>query len=336
MDDLFKIRVLTTAVNAMKNAPRKIYDRIFAGKEHLEPTDRLAVDVISGSEGILKNISVYAPAQVRDRTNRKTITMTAPRIAEKRFIPTADLNAMRAFGGQISVEMMKNRIAREQRDMRGETDRTLEFWAANALKGQILDADLTTVLVDYNLDASHAPVLTGADLWTDAASNPIARIRALKQLINDDAGATITGWLAFLGSGVMDALLAHDMVRDFLRYDRGSQIAESGRITRLAGVELIEDDESFVDDTGTRHRFIEDDEFLLIGECDQLVDVPYAPIVDSAAPGGVGNVDTNGGGVLFFSKSWKKEDPDGRWVKIETRPLPALQRPGAVVDATVI
>ena len=337
MDDLFKIRILTAAINAMKGPARRIYNRIFAGKEHMEASDRLAFDIITGSEGLLCNISIYAPADVDEKTGRKTVTMQAPRLADKRFVASAELNALRAYGKQMGMELMKTRIAREQNDMRGKHDRTLEFWAANALKGKIYDKDLTTVLVDYNMDATHKLTLTGNDLWTDGAnSDPIAKIREWKRLIEDDSAANITGWLAYLGWEVMDALIAHAKVKDFLKTDRGAQIAENGRLKILAEVELDEYNGSFLDDAGTRKRFIDSDEFLLIGLCDDLVDVPYAPVVDDDAPGGVGNIDVNGNGVLFFSKSWKEQDPSGRWIKAETRPLPVLQRPGAVVDAKVV
>jgi hypothetical protein len=335
MDNLFKIRTLTAAVNAIKAPMRRVYNRIFAGFENMQPSDRLAFDVISGSEKLLGNISIFAPATVDDKTNRKTITLAAPRIANKRFVATSELNAYRAFG-EAGVEMMKNRIAQEQKDMRGKHDRTLEFWAVNALKGVIYDSDMTTVLVDYNVDASHRPTLTGTDLFTDAASNPIAKIRAWKQMIEDDSAASIDSWVAFCGSGVMDALLVNEAVRELLKTDKGSQIAESGRIQRLAEVELDEYNGSYLDAANTRQRLISPDEFLLVGICDELAEVPYAPVVDDDAPGGVGNVGEGGAGTMFFSKSWKKKDPSGRWIKCESRPLPVLKRPGAVVDATVI
>ena len=335
MDNLFKIRTLTAAVNAIKAPMRKVYNRIFAGYENMQPSDRLAFDVISGSEKLLSNISIFAPATVDDKTSRKTITLTAPRIANKRFVATAELNAYRQFGG-AGVEMMKDRIAREQKDMRGKHDRTLEFWAVNALKGILYDSDMATVLVDYNVDATHKPVLTGTDLWTDAASNPIARLRAWKQMIEDDSAATIDSWVAFIGSGVMDALLVNEAVRELLKTDKGSQIAENGRIQRLAEVELDEYNGSYLDGSGTRQRLITANEFLLVGICDELVDVPYAPVVDDDAPGGVGNVGEGGQGVMFFSKSWKEKDPSGRWIKCESRPLPVLKRPGAVIDAVVV
>ncbi|BBO80175.1 hypothetical protein DSCO28_07410 [Desulfosarcina ovata subsp. sediminis] len=335
MDNLFKIRTLTAAVNAIKAPSRRVYNRIFAPYENMQPSDRLAFDVISGSEKLLSNISIYAPATVDDKTSRKTITLTAPRIANKRFVATAELNAYRQFGGP-GVQMMMDRIATEQKDMRGKHDRTLEFWAVNALKGVIYDSDLSTVLVDYNVDATHTPTLTGADLWTDAASDPIAKIRAWKKLIEDDSAAAIEAWVAFCGSGVMDALLGNTAVRELLKYDKGSQMAENGRIQRLAEVELDEYNGSYVDASETRQRYIGSDEFLLVGICDELAQVPYAPVVDDDAPGGVGNIGEGERGVMFFSKSWKEQDPSGRWIKCESRPLPVLKRPGAVVDATVI
>lgn len=336
MDDLFKIRVLTAALNALKSPSMKIYNRIFKNREHMEPSDRLAFEVISGSEKILKNISIYAPAEVTDKTGRKIVTLTAPRLAQKRFIHTAELNALRAYGKQFGLEQMKTRIAREQVDMRGIMDRTLEYWAVNALKGKILDSDLETVLVDYNMPASHQITLAGNNLWTSASSDPVNRLRTLKKLIEDDSGAAITGWLGYMGSDVMDALLQHTKVRELLKYGKGVQVAENGKITKLSEVELDEYNGSFLDDNGTRRRFIDEKYFMLIGLCADLVDVPYAPIVDSKASGGVGNIDAKGNGALYFSKSWEVEDPSGRWVKAETRPLPVLQRPGAVIYAKVV
>ncbi|MEW6265310.1 MAG: major capsid protein [Thermodesulfobacteriota bacterium] len=336
MDNLFKIRALTAAVNKMVAPARRIYNRYFQPKEHLEPTDRLAFDIITGSERLLGNISVVAPATVTGKTGRQTVTMTAPRLSHKRVIHASDLNALRAYGQQTQVELMATRLAIEQRDMRNMVDRTMEYWACGALKGQIYDADLSTVLVDYGMAATHTPTLTGTNLWTNASSKPVERLRSYMKTIEDDSYATITGWEAWVGSSVMDALLSHSAVLDLLKYQGGVQIAETGRISLLAGVRIEEYNASFTDSEGNRKRMIDEDRILLIGLCDDLVDTPYAPIVDHKAPGGVGNTDANGAGVMFYSASWEEEDPPGRWIKVEARPLPVLQRPGAVIYAKVV
>lgn len=333
MDSLFKTRTLTTSINALRAPGRKIFQQCFASKLNYQPTDRLAFDIVSGNETVLSNIKIDAPASVGVKTGRRTITTIAPRLAEKRLIHTYEINAMRGYGEQSSVELMSKRIAREQLDMRNMFDRTLEFWAANALRGKIYDADLTTILVDYGLSGTHAPALLLTNRWTDSSSNPIANIRAWKLLIEEDSGHEITGWRAYAGNSVMGALLNHSKVTDLLAFERGRQIAEDGYIVKLAGVTIEEYNGSFLDSTGTRKRFVEDDEFILIGEGADVFDCPYAAVVDEDAHGGVGQ---GGTGQLFFSKSWKEEDPSGRWIKGESRPLPVLQRPDAIVVATAI
>jgi hypothetical protein len=337
VDNLFKIRVLTAAVNNIQPPPMTIYNRLFRGREHLEPSDRLSFDIITGNETLLPNISVIAPATVDSKTGRKTVTMTAPRLADKRFIHTSEMNALRAFGSQGSVEMLQQRIAREQRDMKDKHSRTLEYWAASALKGTIYDSDMSTELVNYGVADSHTPTLSGNSLWSSSSSKPVNKIREWKKLIGDDAGTTITGWVMFCGSSVMDNLLTHSSVLDLLKYTGGVQIAQSGRIGTLAGVEIIEYHGSFTHTDGTTKRFIDDDYVLLVGLCADLVDVPFAPVVDSDSPQGVGNVQAGGTAPqMYFSKSWKENDPSGRWIKVESRPLPVLQRPGAVVYAKVV
>ncbi|MFH1136574.1 MAG: major capsid protein [Pseudomonadota bacterium] len=339
MDNLFKIRTLTAAVNAMPAPAMVVYNRLFRQRAHLVPSSRMAVDIRAGSERILQSIAVDADAAVTTKTNRRVITLEAPRLAEKRTISAASMEDIRKLGDQVRVESLADRIREELQDMRNETDRTMEFWAANAIKGKIYDADLTKVLVDYNLPSSHDITLSGTGdelYWDNASSDPSAALRDLKLLIEDDCGTTITGWLAFLGSGVMNALLGHQKIRELLAQERGRAVAESGRVERLSEVDLVEYNGSFIDSSGTRRRFIERNEIVLIGLCPDLVDCPFAPVVNTKAPGGVGNVDENGRGVMFFAFSWDKDDGSARWIQVETRPLPVLQRPGAVVRATVI
>jgi len=340
MDNLFLIRSLTTAVNSLVPPPRRAWNRLFAAKQNMQGTDRLAFDIITGSEGLLPNLAVASPATVDAKTARTTVTVTAPRISNKRPMPDAQLNAWRAFGSQIGTEMARTWIAREQLDMRNKHDRTHEFQAVGALKGYIYDSDGTTLLVDYGLAATHRVTLTGDDLFSSPNSHPVERLRTWKRTIEDDSGTEITGWLAYLGYQVMDELLKNGDILTFMKYDKGSQMAESGRIQRLAEVELDEYNGSYLTDASVRTRFIEPYEIVLIGLCNDLVDCPYAPIIDNDAPDGVGNVTVSEAGRTvtnpFYSKSWREPDPAGTWIKVESRVLPVLQRPGAVIVARAV
>ena len=325
MDNLFLVRALTTAINAMRTPGGVILNRYFRPKAHAVLSSRFGFEVISGSEGVLKTIGVADPALVRDKTSRAFYPCEAPRIAPKKFISAAEVDSVRAFGSQISAELLESRIAKEQLDMRNEIERTLEFWAAHALRGQVLDSDLTTVLADYLFDADHTEVV--GKPWNGDAEDPdiIGDIRRWKLMIEDDSGHTVTGWHAFCGYKVMNAIINDSSVRELLVFERGRQIAEQGAIVRLAGVTIEEYNGSFVTDSGTRTRFLDADEFILIGEGEDVFDMPYAPCVqEGASPSD-----------FFFSKSWSEQDPSGRWILAEVRALPVVQRPNAIVRATV-
>lgn len=326
MDSLFQTRALTTAINGMRTPGSVIYNRYFRSRTVPILSSRFGFEVIGGSEGVLKNIGITDPAQIRDKTTRRFFPCEAPRIASKKFVTAAEVDSVRAFGSQTGTELMESRIAKEQLDMRNEIERTLEFWCANALRGQVLDADLTTVLADYLFDDTHLVSLASKP-WDGTSSTPdiIGDLRSWKLMIEDDSGHTITGWHAFCGYKVMNALIGNSDLRELLVYERGRQIAEEGAIVRLAGITIEEYNGSFMSSTGTRTRFVKEDEIILIGEGDDVFSMPFAPCVqEGASPND-----------FFFSKSWSEQDPSGRWIYAENRSLPVVQRPNAIVCAEV-
>lgn len=327
----FSPRALTTSVNLMKPAPTRVLDVVFSNKKR-QLQDTFSWDVKAGSEGLLPNISVAAEATVRGGIGRKNLTCRAPRYAEKEFIAAADLNDMRKFGDASYPELLKERIADEQYDMRQRVDLTREFQACKALSGQVVDKD-GNVLVDYNLPAAHTPTLINTALWTDAASDPIGNIRAWKKLIAQNGGP-VTGFAAFCGSDAMTALINNESVRGLLGYQAGQQIAETGGISRLAGVGSIEEYfGSYLNSAGTRFDLIPEDVFALVGLGPQVAAELFAPVIDLKAPGGVGKGQA---ADIFFSKMWEVEDPSGQWIKVESRPLPVFFQPLCVVWATVV
>jgi len=326
---IYDSRVLTAAVNQMRPVKTPVLDKVFSRKKR-QLSSAFMWDIKSSDEQLLGNISVSAPASVTNKTGRKTITCKAPRFAEKRDINAEDLDAVRGFGEEVGPELIKERMADEQFDMRTDIDRTREYQAVKALSGVVVDKDGNTI-VDYNLPAAQKPVLTGTALWTDAASDPVKNIRAWKKYIADRM--SVTTFTSFCGSGVMDAMLNNANLRDLLKYIKGDQLANQGRIGNLAGVEIEEYFGTYKDEAGTRQQMIANNIFALVGLAPDATAELYAPVADLKAKGGVGK------GVkadIFFSKSWETEDPSARWVKVESRPLPVIFRPEFVIYAQVI
>ena len=334
-DSLFTLRALVTAVNEIITPKMPIFDRYFRPVARMQPTDKLQYDIITSDEAILASVSARAKGTEIDLTGKATVTLEAPRLNPLKFISAADLNAYRKMGSAIAPEMLKNRIALEQADSLNKINRTLEHWATGALRGQVIDKT-GTVLVDYDLASTHTSDLTGTALWTHVDSTPLVNLKAYRKLITHDAGAMITGFVAYLGDGVMDALTEHADVRDVLKYTQGTRLTEDGEISVLSKVQLHEYDGSYVNSSGTRVDFIEDGHILIIGLCDQLFACPYSPIVNLDAPNGVGNVNAAGQGQMYFSESWPEKNPSGRWLLTEARPIPVVQRPGALIYKKVV
>ncbi len=321
---IFQNRVLTAAVNKMRPVKTHVLDLIF-GRKKRQLSGLFAWDIKSSSERLLKNIRVSEAAQVTDKTGRKTVTCQAPRFAEKRHISAADLESMRAFGEQAAPELMKERLADEQFDMRMDVDRTREFMAIKALSGQVVD-ESGAVIVDYNFPAAQKPVLAGTAKWTDAASNPVKNIRSWKKYIGDRVG--VDKYVAICGSKAMDALIENPAALELLKYNAGKQLADEGRIAFLAGCAIEEYYGTYKDAAGVRQQLIPDNVFAIVGIASDNAAELYAPVVDLKAAGGVGK---GKAADLFFSKSWEVEDPSGRWVKVESRPLPVLFQPECVI-----
>lgn len=330
MDNLFKTRVLTREVNKIKGPPSLILQKVFGYKER-QVGSQFAWDIVSGSDKLLGNLKTSDAATIAVGTGMRTVTCSAPRFAEKRFFSAALLEDIRATGTQSANELIQQRIAKNLRDMTGKATRTREFQAAKAITGQVVDKN-GTVLVDYNFTAAQKPVLTGTDLWTDASSDPMQKMRGWKKQINQLVGGVDT-FYAFCGTGAMDALINNTNARELLKYTVGDQIAKMGTMSNLAGIELIEYDGSYTTDADVVTDLIPNDAFILVGVSMDTAAELYAPVIDLKDPSGVGK---NRKASMFFSKSWEVEDPSGRFLKVECRPLPVLYRPECIVFATVI
>ncbi len=330
MADNFTARMLTLTVNKMKPVKTPVLDKVFAKKKR-QLTGIFAWDVKTATNNLMASIATSAEATVRGGIGKVEVTCSAPRYATKELISANDLADMRKFGSVTETELLKERVAEEQADMKANTDLTREFQAVKALSGVVVDKN-GKQLVNFNVPAEMKPVLSGTALWADDASDPIKNLRAWKKLITQKSGGIVSEFVAYCGSGAMDALLNNPNILEKLKFYLGQQLAEEGRVARLAKVSIEEYDGTYTDDNGVMHDMIPEDVFVLVGIVSDGAAELFAPVIDLDAPGGVGKGKE---ADIFFSKMWDEKDPSGKWIKVESRPLPVLTRLIAVW-ATVI
>jgi hypothetical protein len=101
---------------------------------------------------------------------------------------------------------------------------TLEHHRVGAIKGQILDADGSTVL--YNLFTEFGVEQQALHIaLSNAAANVRQKAVAIQRLIeNELGGEPVTGYRAFCGDDFFDGLLEHAKVKGALKYQE-SEVA---------------------------------------------------------------------------------------------------------------
>lgn len=81
-------------------------------------------------------------------TNRKLFPVAAVHLPQSAAIMADEVQGVRAFGSETEVDSVMNLVRRKAAQMKQNLDLTMEYQRLGAIKGQVLDADGTTVLWD--------------------------------------------------------------------------------------------------------------------------------------------------------------------------------------------
>ena len=331
--DLLHWRSLTEAVNNIVTPGRVLIDKVFT-RVRKHATRTIDVDIIEGNKKLAPFVSPIEGGVVITKLGRKMSTVQAPRIRIKTTLNPSDFND-RAPGGVVYASVQdkekykKEKIALEQQNMKDQSFRRIHWMCAQALTGKITVAqDNVAFEIDFLFPVAHKPVLEGNAVWSDAAATILKNIRTWKRL-GASKGHNLR--LAFSTPSVTDALLANEEIKKLLdnrRLNVGAlELDGTDYIGRLAGVDIYEFSEEYVDENNQSQPMLPDGTFTML-DPDARFDMNYAAVEDLDA----------GGDVVteFFSKSWTEKDPSRLWLLIESDPLPTVNQPGAVVHATVL
>lgn len=345
--DVLSYSTLTPAVNEMKSPNSFIKNYVF-GRNVLVPALNIELSFLRRGRKIAPFVERNGAGIMTEGRDESFAIVRPPHIRVKRpMTPSELLNKRRPgsviFAGADGIgQAMREYMASELEMLMDDVTNSEEYLAALALRGSIsyTSQDEAAFTVSFPRSAANDIVLTGTDVWDNAASNPAADMLSAAQIINDAVSLNVTD--VILGADAADAFLENAKVQaklDPLRLRTGTvdltqQFQESGamflgefvhgiRIWRYArqvevngvSVDLI------------RPKFAE---FIARTPAAQFVTY-YGAIEDMKAIGA--------GKVLQsqrFSKSWEEEDPSARMILVESNPLPCMRRPDASLSMQVL
>jgi hypothetical protein len=213
----FSMVSLTDAINKMPFVPGKI-GRLGLFREQGVATTSILIEERQGSLTLVETTARGAPAVQNTHNKRKARSLTVPHIALEDTILADEVQNLRAFGSENTLAGVQQVVNDRLSEMATKLDATLEHLRIGAIKGQILDADGTTVLYDLFSEfgvSQYAEIDFDLDNATPTAGAVKKKCHSVKRKIEDELGATPYEHIHCLcGSAFFDDLTTHPEVTE--------------------------------------------------------------------------------------------------------------------------
>ena len=149
---------------------------------------------------------VGAPVSLKGRS---LVPVMAIHLPQTGAMLADEVQGIRAFGSETEVEAASSRVAAKLAVAKGNLDLTLEYHRIGAIKGQVLDADGATVLMDMYTTFGVAQTVQNFVLGT-AGTKVKDKITAVTRAIRQKLGGrSFTGAEVLCSAAFFDALTGH-------------------------------------------------------------------------------------------------------------------------------
>jgi len=223
--------------------------------------------VVELKDGRLELIPISprgGPATTIGQQKRIARSFLVPHLEKESVIKADEVQGVRAFGSEDASATVQAIVNERLADLRAMHEVTLEHLRIGAIKGQILDADGSTVIYDLFTEFG-----VSQQVYSIALLDSSADIRneavAIQRLVETELGnESVSGYRAFCGADFFDQLVAHAEVKRSFTVSEGQVLRQDlrkgfdfGGITweeyrgRVSGVDFVDSDEAYVVPEGT-------------------------------------------------------------------------------------
>lgn len=268
-NDPFSVVSLTKAINETKHVPSRISELGLFSEEGITTTN-VMIEKQGNALSLVPSGSRGAPATPVTGDKRTAIPFSATHLAQVANILADEVQNVRPFGAEGDVETVQGIVNKRLTKMRRNLDATIEHHRMGAIKGQILDADGTTVLLNL-FTAFGVTQQTKSMVLGTTTTKVRQKIVEAKRLIEAELGGLMySGVRALCSPGFFDSFVGHDSVvaaydrwqdGEFHRQDiragfyHGGVFWEEYRGT-VGGVSFIADGEAYLLPEGVPDLFV--------------------------------------------------------------------------------
>jgi hypothetical protein len=321
---IFDLVSLTKAVNRIPTTPTHIGDMgIFAPKGI--KTTTAVIEEMNSKIALVAETQRGGPGVVVSPAKRTARPISVGHIQVDGGLDADDILGVRAFGSESQEQVWATKVNDELAAMKTYVDVTREYRRVNALHGQILDADGSTVLT--NLFTEFGITETTVDFaFTTATTDIRGKCLDVKREIDKGIGgsAVVTEVRAICGATWFDALTSHATVK--AAYDNWEAAADrlGGDMRKGFTFGGITFEEYTATVSGNAFVNASQARFFPIGQ--GLYEEYFAPADYVEAVGTIGQE--------FYAKSALRKMEKGIDLEVQSNPLPIAFFPLALVKGT--
>lgn len=211
-NDAFSVTQLTKAINDTVHQPTRIGDLGWFSEEPISTTS-VFIERRGTTLTLIPAAPRGAPGRPESNDKSKLIPFSTVHLPQRSSVRADEVQNVRAFGSETEVETVQNLLTRKLAKMRRNIDVTIEYQRIGAIKGQVLDADGSSVLLDIYSSLGIAKP-ADYDMGLETSTTKVKqKIVGVKRLIEDTLGGlSYRSCRVLCSASFFDALVGHDAV----------------------------------------------------------------------------------------------------------------------------
>ncbi len=318
-DDAFSLTSMTATINEQEYKPGRLGELGLFTESGIATTTA----VVESQNGLLRLLPTAqrgAPGTQETAEKRKIRSFVIPHIPHDASILADEVQGVRAFGSEDRLQGVQTVVNNRLMAMNANHEVTLEHLRMGALKGQILDADGTTVIYDLYHEFG-VTQQTHSFKFSDASTDVrIQCVKARRKVDNALGAQPYNGLRALCGADFYDGLVGHQDVKDtYQRYQDGAALRNDPKTGFVYGDINWEEYRGQVSGI----PFVGADEAYMIPEGSGIFRTWFAPADFMET--------VNTIGLPRYAKQKVMDFERGVLVHTQSNPLPINLRPRAVI-----
>lgn len=332
-NDAFALSQLSLAMTNLPHTPTRLGDlRLFS--EQGISTTSLSLESVDQAVRLVQSSPRGGVGSTQSQQKRNLRTFRATHLEQFDAVLADEIQNLRAFGSETDVATLQTVVNQKLAVMRQNIDVTMEWQRMGAVKGQVLDADGTSVLWDMfsEFGVTQNTISMGLNSDTTKIKQKCTDIQ--RKVEDSLGGIRYTGLLVLSSAGFFDKLVGHPAVE--AAYDNYQAVANgSNNFFQNQQRDMNGGGgfghcglmwEEYRGKVGSQAFIADGEAYVIPLGVPNLFKTYYAPADYTEA--------VNTVGLPYYAKQRMMENGKGVTLESQTNPLHLCTRPGAIIKLT--